>query len=233
MPTAIQITRVRSDSESSVERDSLSTRLGLEESSESQRKSSTFLAHPMDERKVAAPLGESSDSEYYSALEEEEVEEVKEVKEVEEEVEKDDRYRNVSYYQLFSHNLRRSRILTCSFDGMALHMPKLSARGILVEVLKKIKSSSSTVSQRCKLKKSMDEIFENFSFNYTSEKMDRLGGYCWNKDLEISFQSKGIPETIEEIIRLCHIYCWSIDMEIQLAESDPNKICILHYSNSI
>lgn len=72
---------------------------------------------------------------------------------------------------------------------------------------------------------SSQKIIQNTSFNIKLTK-ENTKGYTWNDELGFSFQSKDAKETLKEIIHMCNLNNYSIEIKIEL----ENKK-IINYKN--
>jgi hypothetical protein len=72
---------------------------------------------------------------------------------------------------------------------------------------------------------SSQKIIQNTSFNIKLTK-ENTKGYTWNDELGFSFQSKDAKGTLKEIIHMCNLNNYSIEIKIEL----ENKK-IINYKN--
>ena len=118
----------------------------------------------------------------------------------------------VSDENVMGLSMIKSNILSCNVSdrGGSEISTKTKYRGILVDIWKTMP---------------IQQVWTNTGFNFKLEDMKGDKGYFWCKDLKMSMRSKDASGSFKEIIGMCKVARYSLDIHIQL--SDNTRI---HYT---
>jgi hypothetical protein len=111
----------------------------------------------------------------------------------------------VSDDNVMEFSMTKSNILSCKVsdrDGSDIST-KTKYRGILVDIWKTMP---------------VQKLLQNTGFNFKMEDMKGDKGYFWCKDLKMSMQSKDASGAFKEIIGMCKVARYSLDIHIQLRD---------------
>jgi hypothetical protein len=109
-------------------------------------------------------------------------------------------------------SMTNSTILSChvSDRGGSEISTKTTYRGILIDILKTMH---------------FQQLLQNTSFRFEQEDMKGDKGYKWCKDLKMSMQSKCASDTFKEIVKMCKLLHYTLDIQIQLRDDTT-----IHYT---
>lgn len=109
-------------------------------------------------------------------------------------------------------SLAKSTILSCLIsdrDGSEIS-GKTKYRGILVDIWKTMP---------------VQQLLQNTGFNFKLEDMKGDKGYIWCKELKMSFQCRENNYSLGEIVKMCKVARYSLDIRIQLHDDTA-----IHYT---
>jgi hypothetical protein len=109
----------------------------------------------------------------------------------------------LTYEELLISNIIKTKIIKCNitnkyFECISSNKNKYAT--VLLDIWKTIP---------------IEKIRDNttFKIKLTNE---NTKGYRWSKELKYSFQSKDAKGTLKEIIHMCDVNCYNIEIKIQL-----------------
>ena len=120
----------------------------------------------------------------------------------------------VSDDNVMGFSLAKSKILSCLIsnrDGSEI-TGKTKYRGILVDIWKTMP---------------VQQLLQNTGFNFKLEDMKGDKGYLWCKELKMSFQSRENNYCFKELVKMCKVARYSLDIRIQLHDDTA-----IHYTIS-
>jgi hypothetical protein len=116
------------------------------------------------------------------------------------------RYRIITEEGLKHISLTNSAILSAIvFKNNTIISNKQKYQSILVDIWKTL---------------SKEQILHNSTYNFKLTKENGINGYYYNKDIELSFQSKDANGALTEIIRLIKEYKYTFYINIRLMDGD-------------
>jgi hypothetical protein len=111
---------------------------------------------------------------------------------------------SISEEELYRLSLSKSVITDCEIkNNDVLISNKLKFRQILIDIWKTIPSQ---------------RILQNSTFNFKLSNENGENGYTWCPEINMSFQSKDSNNSIKEIIRMCNISKYNIQITIKLKD---------------
>jgi len=111
---------------------------------------------------------------------------------------------SISEEELYRLSLSNSVITECYIKNHdVLISNKLKFRQILIDIWKTIPSQ---------------RILQNSSFNFKLSNENGENGYTWCPEINMSFQSKDSNNSMKEIIRMCNISKYNIQITIKLED---------------
>jgi len=108
-------------------------------------------------------------------------------------------------YEVYRYELKKSEILEARFNDEIIKSP--SYYKILKLIWKEIPANI---------------ILQNTIFNFKLS-MDSIKGddsYVWNDDLKLAFQTRNINHAFKEIVNMCNINKFTIELKIKLKNND-------------
>lgn len=117
-------------------------------------------------------------------------------------------YKYVTYEELLNTDITKSKILNCSVTNKLNEVisDKKKYRRVLLDIWKTMPTQ---------------KIIQNSSFNIKLTN-ENTKGYIYVDELKYSFQSKDAKSSLQEIIHICNLNNYSIEIKIEL----ENKIVI-------
>lgn len=111
---------------------------------------------------------------------------------------------SISEEELYQLSFSKSVITECYIkNNDFLISNKLKFRQILIDIWKTIPSQ---------------RILQNSSFNFKLSNENGENGYTWCPEINMSFQSKDSNNSMKEIIRMCNISKYNIQITIKLED---------------
>lgn len=111
---------------------------------------------------------------------------------------------SISEEELYRLSLSNSVITECCIKNHdVLISNKLKFRKILIDIWKTIPSQ---------------RILQNSTFNFKLSNEKGANGYTWCQEINMSFQNKDSNNSIKEIIRMCNISKYNIQITIKLED---------------
>ena len=111
---------------------------------------------------------------------------------------------SISEEELYRLSLSKSVITECCIKNHdVLISNKLKFRQILIDIWKTIPSQ---------------RILQNSTFNFKLSNENGANGYTWCQEINMSFQNKDSNNSIKEIIRMCNISKYNIQITIKLED---------------
>lgn len=111
---------------------------------------------------------------------------------------------SISEEELYRLSLSKSVITECHIkNNDVLISNKLKFRQILIDIWKTIPSQ---------------RILQNSTFNFKLSNENGANGYTWCPEINMSFQSKDSNNSMKEIIRMCNISKYTIQITIKLED---------------
>ena len=122
----------------------------------------------------------------------------------------------VMEYALSPTKLTNSKIISCSIsdpDGSRISVQITRYQPIVIDILKQWNETMT-----------FNDIAKNTDYKFKSGDMKGDMGYRWCKDLNMSFQGKNSPGTFKEIVKMCEVARYSLDIKINLDDDDDTTI---------
>lgn len=113
----------------------------------------------------------------------------------------------LTYEELLISNIIKSKIIKCNITNKKF------------ECISSNKKKYATVLLDIWKTMPIQKIIQNTTFNIKLTN-ENTKGYRWIDELKYSFQSKDARGTLKEIIHMCNINCYNIEIEIQLENED-------------